>query len=57
MSETKKDIREQLKYMRENKASYLDPKNPNKITETEFNHRIKLLQNSLKMAAIKIIGY
>ena len=50
MSETKADIRTQLKYMRENKASYLDTNNPNKITVREFNRRIDLLKKQLLTA-------
>lgn len=43
MSETKKEIKAQLKYMKANKKSYL--KN---ITEQEYQERINSLRNSLR---------
>ena len=45
MGETYKERMNQLKYMRENKNSYLTPLNPNRVTEEEFNKRIKLLKD------------
>ena len=48
MSETKTDIKRQLKYMEETKDIYLSLKNPNRITEEEFNKRIKILKRALK---------
>jgi len=47
MSETKTDIRNQLKYMRETKRIYLSLDNPNRITLKEYNKRIDLLKKGL----------
>jgi len=46
--ETKRDIIEQLKYMMENKELYLSLNNPHKITEEEFNKRIRMLKEDLQ---------
>jgi len=48
MSETRQDIKKQLKYMKENKINYLSLLNPNHINLEEYNKRIKLLRDDLK---------
>jgi hypothetical protein len=48
MSETKQDIKAQLRYMKKNKNLYLSLENPNRISEEEFNKRINALKYDLK---------
>ena len=48
MAETKKDLQDQLRYMRKEKSVYLSKKNPYRITLTEYNKRIATIKRMLK---------